>query len=187
MESYMSQLNSEIGQRLRGARELNDLSPDALAAELQITAAELAAYEAGEKDISVSVLHNASAILGVSITELMTGEAARLRQYSLVRREKGVAVDRRATYDYRSLGYNFEGREMDPYLITIPPGGDDFHLNSHSGQEFHYCLEGSFAIRIGSHSITLGEGDSVYFDSSCPHGMVALGGKPALSLVIITM
>ncbi len=184
----MSQLNREIGQRLQGIRELNELSLEDLAVRLALTPDELAAYEAGERDISVSVLHNASAVLGISTTELMTGEAAKLRQYCVVRREKGIAVDRRASYDYRSLGYNFEGRAMDPYMITIPPAGEEgIHLNTHSGQEFHYCLEGSFMIRIGSHSITLGEGDSIYFDSACPHGMVAQGGKPARSLVIITM
>ncbi|MDR3313205.1 MAG: cupin domain-containing protein [Oscillospiraceae bacterium] len=185
----MSQINTEIGERLRGIRELSEISQEALAAQLELTAAELAAYEAGEHDIPVSVLHNASAALGISTTELMTGEEAKLHQYCVVRRQKGVAVDRREAYDYRSLAYNFAARRMEPMLITIAPAeeGAQLHLNTHSGQEFHYCLEGSFVIRIGSHSITLGEGDSIYFDSACPHGMVAQGGKPARSLVVITM
>jgi transcriptional regulator with XRE-family HTH domain len=183
----MNELNQEIGQRLQGLRELSGAGAADFARAAGIDEETLAAYEAGERDIPVSVLHNVAQAYGVSITELMTGEAARLRQYCLVRKGKGVAVERREAYGYRSMGYNFEGRQMDPYLITIPPGDDDFHLNTHSGQEFHYCLEGSFIIQIGDHRITLGEGDSIYFDSAYPHGMKALGGKPVKSLVIITM
>ena len=183
----MNEINREIGERLQGLRELSGADAAQFSWSAGITEEELAAYEAGLRDIPVSVLHNLSQAYGVSTTELMTGEAAKLRQYCVVRREKGVAVERRVTYDYRALGYNFEGREMDPYLIAIPPEEGEFHLNTHSGQEFHYCLEGSFIIQIGDHRITLGEGDSIYFDSAYPHGMQALGGKPAKSLVIITM
>ncbi|MDR2525511.1 MAG: XRE family transcriptional regulator [Oscillospiraceae bacterium] len=185
----MTNMNMEIGVRLREMRELAELSSEALAERLGVSAALLASYEAGEADVPVAVLHEAAAALGVSTTELLTGETARLHQYAVMRANKGVAVSRRETYDYRSLGYNFEGRQMDPYLITIQPQPGDAapRCNIHGGQEFHYCLEGSFLLQIGSHSIILGEGDSVYFDSSCPHGMVAQGGKPARSLVIITM
>jgi quercetin dioxygenase-like cupin family protein len=135
------------------------------------------------------VLHNVSAILGVSTTELMTGEAAKLRQCSVVRRGKGVGVNRRAAYDYRSLAYNFANRRMEPMLITIAPRAEEepSALTAHSGQEFHYCLEGRFALRVGEHEMIVGEGDSVYFDSARPHGMKALDGAPARSLVVITM
>jgi len=188
----MNEINREIGERLCGLRELSGAGTAQFAAAAGITEEALAAYEAGARDIPVSALHNLSQAYGVSTTELMTGEAARLRQYCLVRHGKGVAVERREAYGYRALGYNFDGREMDPYLITVPAGEGDshlgeLHLNTHSGQEFHYCLEGSFTIQIGDHRITLGEGDSIYFDSAYPHGMKALGGKPAKSLVIITM
>ena len=185
----MNEYNREIGQRIAGLRELFDLSPADFAKAIRITQAELAAFEAGERDIPVSVMHDISLAYGVSTTELMTGEAARLHQYCVVRRGKGVAVDRREAYGYRSLAYNFAARRMEPMYITIPPAGegDAYSLNTHSGQEFHYCLEGAFSIRVGDHEIKLGEGDSIYFDSSCPHGMKALGGAPAKSLAIITM
>lgn len=185
----MSERNREIGLRLHEARELSGKNEIAFAREIGISADELRAYEAGQRDIPVSVLHDAAARCGISTTELMTGESARLKQYSVVRKDKGVAVDRREAYGYRSLAYNFVGREMEPMYITIQPGGEraPFSLNTHDGQEFHYCLEGSFEIQIGDHRITMGEGDSIYFDSSYPHGMKALGGRAAKALVIITM
>ena len=185
----MNGRNMEIGQRLRAARELSGLDEATFASEIDIAAEELRAYEAGQRDTPVSVMHNIAALYGVSTTELMTGEPARLRQYCVVRKNKGVAVERRGAYGYRSLAYNFAGREMEPMFITIPPSAEDepYSLNAHKGQEFHFCLEGSFIIQVGDHRITMGEGDSIYFDSAAPHGMKALGGAPAKSLVIITM
>ena len=180
-------INREIGQRLAGVRELFEPNAAAFAESLGIPEEKLLAYEAGVKDIPVSLLHNVSLRYGVSMTELMTGETAKLRQYCVVRRGKGVSVSRREAYDYRNLAYNFAGREMEPFVITFQPEEDTLHLTTHSGQEFHYCLEGAFAIQIGEHRITLGEGDSVYFDSSYPHGMQALGGRAARSLAVITM
>ncbi|MDR2686944.1 MAG: cupin domain-containing protein [Oscillospiraceae bacterium] len=185
----MNERNLEIGQRLREARNLSGQDMEAFAREVGIGAEELRAYEAGERDVPVSVMHNIAALHGVTTTELMTGEPARLRQYCVVRKDKGVAVERREAYGYRSLAYNFAGREMEPMFITIPPCAEDeaFSLNTHKGQEFHFCLEGSFTIQVGDHRITMGEGDSIYFDSAYPHGMKALGGAAAKSLVIITM
>ena len=185
----MNERNKEIGQRLREARELSGRDMEAFAGEIGITPEELGAYEAGERDTPVSVMQRIEALYGVTTTELMTGEPARLRQYSVVRANKGVAVERREAYGYRSLAYNFAGRQMEPMFITIPSGSgnDEFHLNTHKGQEFHFCLEGSFIIQVGDHRITMGEGDSIYFDSAYPHGMTALGGTAAKSLVIITM
>lgn len=185
----MNERNHEIGLRLREARELSGRDEATFAKEIGITVQQLDAYETGKDDIPVSVIHNVAARYGISTTELMTGEAARLRKYCVVRKDKGVAVDRREAYGYRSLAYNYAGREMEPMLITIAPGEDaePLSLNTHIGQEFHYCLEGSFIIQIGDHRITMGQGDSIYFDSSFPHGMKALGGTPAKSLVVITM
>ncbi|MDR1927408.1 MAG: XRE family transcriptional regulator [Oscillospiraceae bacterium] len=185
----MDNINKEIGQRLRAIRELCEWSGEELAQKIAVGAAELESYEAGEREIPVSVLHNVSAVLGISTTELMTGENARLHQYCLVRKEKGVAVERSEAYRYRSLAYNFAARQMEPLLISIPAAREDapFLLNTHSGQEFHYCLEGAFAIQIGTHTVHLEEGDSIYFNSAFPHGMKALGGKAAKSLVVITL
>jgi len=185
----MNERNLEIGQRLREARELSGQETEAFAGEIGITADELRAYEAGERDTPVSVMQSIAARYGVTTTELMTGEPARLRQYCVVRKNKGVAVERREAYGYRSLAYNFAGREMEPMFITIPPSAEEEEiiLNTHKGQEFHFCLEGSFIIQVGDHRITMGEGDSIYFDSAYPHGMKALGGAAAKSLVIITM
>jgi len=184
----MSELNREIGARIRGVRELSDLVPDVFAARVGIAPALLAQYEAGEIDIPVSILHDISAAFDISMTELLTGESARLSVYSVVRSGRGVGIERRKAYDYQSLAYNFADRKIDPYLITVEPKpeGEPLHMTAHSGHEFHYVLTGSVHVVIGKHAVILGEGDSIYFDSTYPHGLKAAGGKQATLLVTIT-
>lgn len=183
----MSEVNREIGDRIKGIRELCDLNVDELAEKIGTKPELLSQYEAGAIDIPVSILHDISTELNIGMTELLTGESAKLSVYSVVRSGRGVGIDRRAAYDYKSLAYNFANRKIDPFLITIPPKSDDepFSLNIHGGHEFHYCLEGSFKLKIDKHEIIINEGDAVYFDSKYPHGMKALDGKPARELVII--
>jgi transcriptional regulator with XRE-family HTH domain len=182
-------VNQEIATRLKSGREEAGLSVADCAAKLSVSPAQLTAYESGETDIPVALLHNAAPVLGVTTTELMTGEPAKLRKYALVRAGKGVAVQRRKEYGYRSLAYNFEGRRMEPMYITVPAGDPQpaAEMPSHSGEEFHYCLEGSFRLEIGEHSVTVNAGDSIYFDATCPHRLTALGGESAKTLAIITM
>lgn len=184
----MSDLNREIGARIRGVRDVSELSPESFAASIHIAPALLAQYEKGEVDIPVSVLHDISAAFDISMTELLTGEPAKLSIYSVVRAGKGVGIERREAYDYKSLAYNFAGRKIDPFLITVEPKpeGGPIHMTAHEGHEFHYCLEGKVKTVINKHEIVLEPGDSIYFDSTYPHGLLALDGKPARLLVVIT-
>lgn len=183
----MADINREIAERLRGIRELSDYSVEELARALSVTPEQLSAYESGNEDIPVSILHTVSEHLKISITELLTGEEARLSVYSVVRGGGGVGIDRRAAYEYKALAYNFANRKLDPYLITIPlkPEDEPLSLNAHSGQEFHYCIEGSFLLQIDKYQITVNAGDAITFDSTYPHGMRALGGQCARELVVI--
>jgi len=40
-------------------------------------------------------------------------------------------------------------------------------------------------ISIDDHTVELSPGDSIYFDATHPHGMKALGGKPARFIAVI--
>ena len=183
----MSIHNQEIAERLRTIRELSDLTPEALAAKMGVDPEEYKKYESAAVDIPISLLYDVSNTLGVSITELLTGEQPKLHTASIVRAGSGIAVERSEAYKYTDLAYNFHGRRVSPFLVTIAPSGDDepYHLNVHTGHEYHYCLEGSFKIKIDNNEIEIHEGDSIYFDSGHPHGMKAMGGKPANVLVVV--
>ena len=79
------------------------------------------------------------------------------------------------------------GIALDPFLVTVEPSAADapIHLNSHQGQEFNYVTSGSLLLTIGKKTLTLNEGDSIYFDATQPHGMKAIGDKAVQFLAII--
>ncbi|HEX2945854.1 MAG TPA: cupin domain-containing protein [Clostridia bacterium] len=182
----MSNQVKQIASRIKDLREIAGMSEESLAAELGVTADTYREYEGGNTDIPIGFLYEVANRFGVELTAVLTGEGPRLHTYCLVRKEKGVSVDRRNPYKYQSLAYNFIHKKAEPFLVTVEPGTDDaVHFNSHPGQEFNYVMEGTLMIYIDGHSLTLNEGDSLYFDSSCSHGMKALGGKTAKFLAII--
>ena len=71
--------------------------------------------------------------------------------------------------------------------MTVDPktGDEKVVFNSHPGQEFNYMIEGKLKILIDDHELILNEGDSLYFDSTLKHAMIALDDKPAKILAIV--
>ncbi|MFW6323771.1 MAG: helix-turn-helix domain-containing protein [Desulfovibrionales bacterium] len=176
----------EIAPRLRALREALNLEADDLAARAGVTAEKVLSYESGESEIPVSYLYLAAQACGVDLTVLLSGGDAHLKEYSLVRSGKGLSVERRKDYQYKSLAYRFTHRRMEPFLVTVPPKEEqDLTYNSHPGQEFIHLLDGSLEIRIGENVLTLEPGDSLYFNSHLPHALRGLDGKEARFLDVI--
>jgi transcriptional regulator with XRE-family HTH domain len=178
----------EIAQRLRALREIEDIGEEDMAAALGRSVQEYRRYENGEEDFPFSFLYTAAGKLKVDLTDLMTGEGARLHVYSLVRKGEGLKMERRRAYQYRHLAPIFKNRIMEPFLVRVEP--KDTHSaidkNSHAGQEINYITSGSMTFFIGENSVLLKEGDLVYFDASHPHAMRAEDGKPCEFLAIIS-
>lgn len=178
--------NYEIAQRMRDVREINEMSVEKVAEALRITPEEYREYETGNKELHVSVMYDFSRLMDVDLTELITGKSAKLRKYTIVRAGDGVGTDRNEAYKYHNLAYNFANRKMEPFLVVIDPtDSEEIPMSEHEGQEYHYCLEGRFLMKIGKHEMIVNQGDSVYFDSINPHGMKALDGTSVKILVVI--
>jgi len=176
----------EIAPRLRALREAVGMSVEEMAAATGMTAAEVAQFESGAHEIPVSYIFKAAQAGGVDTTELISGGQAHLRSYSVVRHGEGLAVDRRKTYDYKSLAYRFAGRKMEPFLVTVPAKQpDELDFNAHTGQEFIYVVEGRLEITLGEHPVVLSPGDCLYFDSRTRHALRGLDGKPAKFVDVI--
>lgn len=177
----------QIAMRVKEIREIAGISIEAMAQEFNIPLELYKKYESGEVDIPVSFLYQVANKFNVELTAILSGEDPRLHIYSLVRKDKGLDVERRKEYKYQSLAYNFAHKKAEPFLVTVEPKPDDhpFCLNSHPGQEFNYVLEGTLKVVIHHHEIVLNEGDSLFFDASFKHGMKALNGKTARFLAII--
>ncbi|NLW11629.1 MAG: helix-turn-helix transcriptional regulator [Clostridiaceae bacterium] len=185
----MEQFIREIGVRLKGMRDILDLSVEDMAAATDVSVDEYKSMEAGEKDFNFTFLYKASNRFGIDLTELVTGESPHLSGYALVRRDKGLPIERRKGFKYLSLAYNFKDRLAEPFVVTAPleegAGSCELALSTHAGQEMDYVLSGSLRIRIGEHEEILHAGDSIYYDAGKPHGMVAIGNSPCRFLAIV--
>lgn len=182
----MSEQIKQIGMRIKELREISGLSPESLAKELNISVDTYLEYESGNTDIPVSFLYEIANKFNVELSAILTGDAPKLHTYSVVRKDKGVSVDRRKQYKYQSLAYNFAHKKAEPFMVTVEPDSDNnVHYNSHPGQEFNYVVEGTLKVIINGHEIILNEGDSLFFDSGEKHGMKAMNNKTAKFLAII--
>lgn len=177
----------QIGERIKGLRDALDFSPDEIAKKLEVDVKDYLKYEEGELDISVSFLQRIEREFGVDISTLMFGTEPHMNSYFITRKDKGVSVERVSEYKYQSLTSGFTNNVSEIFIVTVEPKPEetDFYKNIHAGQEFNMILEGSMMMNINGKNIILGKGDSIYFDSSLPHGMKALNNKPVKFLAVI--
>jgi transcriptional regulator with XRE-family HTH domain len=176
-----------IAERIKGLRELSETSIEVLATELGIAAEVLQQYESGTVDIPVGFLHKIAQRYGIEFATLLSGENPKLHVYCVVRKDKGVSVDRRKQYKYEELAANFVHKKAEPFMVRIDPEEEEtpMEFNSHPGQEFNFVLEGSMKIIVDNHEIILNEGDSIYYDSSYKHAMKAATQQPVKFLAVV--
>ena len=185
--NIMEESIQQIGQRLRGLRDVLGISAEEVAELCGITLEHYLKIEDGKADPGVYRLSKIAKRYGIDLNVLLFGEEPRMSSYFVTRKGQGLSVDRRKDYSYQSLASGFRGRKMDPYLVKVDPmpDGENHNKNSHEGQEFDMVVSGQLEITIGERVLTLNPGDSIYFDSNSQHCMRALGNEPCQFLCVI--
>ena len=165
----------QIADRLKGLRDALELKAEEVAKDCGLTVEEYNSMEAGECDMSISILQRIAHRYGVTLDELMFGEEPKMNSYFLTRKGAGVSVERVKAYKYELLASGFKGRIADPFIVTIEPKpeGTPLYFNTHQGQEFHLVIEGRLLVNINGKELELDPGDTLYFDSGIPHGLKA--------------
>jgi len=176
-----------IGARIKELREIEGISVESLARELNIESTLFSLYESGDTDIPVGFLYKVAHRFSIELSALLKGEEPKLHVYTIVRKGKGLNVERRKQYKYENLASNFIQKKAEPFIVTVEPIATNSQLefNSHPGQEFNYVLEGTLMIVVDEHEIVLNSGDSIYFDSGYKHAMKALNNRQARFLAVI--
>lgn len=175
----MDEQLQQIGERLRGLRDVLDLTSQEVADTVGIALDKYEKIENGEMDITISNLMKIAHKYGVSAEELMFAETPHMKSYFVVRKGQGMSVERTKAYKYQSLVSGFVNHKADVFIVTVEPkpGARTIYKNTHPGQEFNLVLEGAMELYIAGKTMTLETGDSIYFDATKPHGMLALGDK----------
>ena len=90
-----------------------------------------------------------------------------------------------SAYKFESLDYPVSERKFDSYYADfLPVSRAAMRLHDHPGVELIYTLQGTLSVQIGGEEHTLEAGDSIYFDSSVPHGYRRSGGRPCSAIIV---
>ena len=183
MENHLTQM----GKRLRELRTVLEVSVAEMARVTELSEEEYLAHEAGTVDSSFTFIYRCAERLGVDISQLVTGESPKLSFYTLTRNNAGMPIRRRAGFEYLHRAALLKHRQAEPFVVKAPPQdeNDPIHLSTHSGQEFDYILKGRLKIRLDDKTEIMEPGDSIMYDSSHPHGMIAIGDEPCEFLALV--
>jgi len=179
----------EIAERIRGMRMDLGISTEEMAKVVEMSEAEYLEYESGNKDFSFTFLFKTAARFGLDISELITGSSPTLTVYTHVKKGRGLRIERRKGFKYQSLAYLFKNRNAEPFVVEAAydesADKSEILLRSHEGQEFDFILKGSLKMKIDNHEFIMHECDSVYYDATHPHGMVATEGQECVFLAVV--
>ena len=181
--------NIEVAARIRELREISGISQDEMAARTGVTVEEYRRCEEGTQDLSIAFLYRTVLILGVDMGDLLEGHSPMLRSYALTRKGEGQRIEEAHHMVGYSLASGFRNRIALPLYMEIAyrPEAEyeKIELTSHEGQECDSVIRGNMKLQIGNKSEILHPGDCIYYESSTPHGMIAVDGEDCAFYAIV--
>ena len=179
----------QIADRIRELRLITGLSVAEMAERTGISESEYEQCEAGNKNLSIAFLYHCALNFGVDMGDILEGKSPKLRSYALTRRGEGQRIEEA----HHMVGYNlasgFRNRIGLPLYMEMNyregAENEKIELVTHEGQECDIVISGQMKIQIGDHTEILNAGDSIYYDSGTPHGMIAVGGADCSFYAIV--
>ena len=179
----------EVARRIKEMREIDGISTEQMAAKTEVSLEDYLAYESGNKDFPFSFIHKCSLVFGIGITDLLEGQSAHLSSYTVTRKGEGQDTAKENGIEIKSLAPLFRKKIAEPYWVKYDFDeklqNEPINLATHSGQEFDFVLSGKLKVQVGDNIEYLSEGDSIYYNSSTPHGMVAVDGEDCLFVAVV--
>lgn len=175
---------NEIGERIAELRDTCGFTMKEMADALGIDLKVYIDYERSGEDIPIGVIFRIANKCGVDFNEIITGHAAKLNTYQVVRAGDGMEVPRSDDYIYKDLAYLYGQKIMQPSMVTLH--ATQAELNTHEGQEFDYVVSGSMRLHIDGREVKLTAGDSVYLNPTLPHGFSVADGESCTFLAVIS-
>ncbi len=179
----------EVAFRIREMREIMGYSEADMAERTEVSLAEYQAYERCEIDLPFTFIYKCALAFGIELTELLEGRTAKLSSYNVTRKGQGQQTAREDGISISNLAPDFHGKLAEPYWVRYEFSPElqnrPIHLTRHSGQEFDLVISGSLMVQVGTNREVLNEGDSIFYNSSTPHGMIAVGGQDCVFCAVV--
>ena len=179
----------DVAQRIREMRQIVGYTVAQMAEKTELPETLYQQYEAGSIDLPFTFMHKCAKIFGLELTELLEGHSAKLSGYAVTRKGKGMVTASEDGITIQDMAAMFRKKLATPYYVTYEYSEElqdkPIHTTTHDGQEFDLVLKGAMRIKVGDHEEVLREGDSIFYKSSTPHGMIAIDGESCVFLSMI--
>ena len=189
MATVETQKLMEVASRIREMREIFSLSIAEMAEKTEVSIEEYTNYEEGKLDFPFTFIHKCALVFGIGITDLLEGKSANLSSYTITRKGQGQETAKEEGISIKNLAPLFRRKIAEPYWVKYEYNEElqnkPIHLAKHSGQEFDFVMSGKLKVQVGDNVEFLEAGDSIYYNSSTPHGMVAVGGEDCLFVAVV--
>ncbi len=170
----------EMAWRIRELREIEGYSPEEMAQKTGVTAEEYLRCENGKSDLNFAFIYRCASALRVNVTDIIEGYSPKLKSYTVTRSGAGQEIAKAHGMTYHNLAFAFKNRIAEPLFVHSvydeAAQTRDIELTTHEGQECDIVIDGHLMVQIGAHKEVLGPGDSIYYNSDTPHGMIAVNG-----------
>ncbi|NBK78674.1 cupin domain-containing protein [bacterium D16-76] len=172
---------AEVAERIRTMREIMGLSEEEMARCTGISKEEYQECERGGRDFSFTFIYKCAGRFAIDPTDLIKGVSPTLSSYTVSRKGDGLPITRRQGFKYLNKAPLFKNKTAEPFYVTMPYSEAEqkvaIKLSTHVGQEFDIIIKGAMKVQVGSHTEVLYPGDTIYYNSATPHGMIAVGGE----------
>ena len=179
----------EMAARIKELREIEALTAEEMAEKTAVSVEEYIACENGESDLNFAFIYRCALAFNVNVTDIIEGTSPNLKSYVVTRKGLGQVIQKAHGMTYFGLASAFKKRIAEPLYVHSVYDEDaqnkDIELTTHTGQEFDIVIEGHLKVQVGEHTEVLGPGDTIYYDSSTPHGMIAVNGADCLFYAIV--
>lgn len=189
MKNHSSDKLLEVVERIKLMRLDAGYSVEEMAQKTDISVEEYLTYEAGEADLPFTFIHKCSLAFGIELEDILAGQSANLTSYTVTRSGRGQVTASEDGIEIKNLAPRFKKKLGEPYFVKYEYSADQqekpIHTTTHGGQEFDMVLKGTLKVQIGDNTEILSEGDSIFYNSSEPHGMIAIGGEECTFLAVV--
>ena len=179
----------EMARRIRELREIEGISVQTMAKNTGVSSDEYIRCENGSQDLNFAFIYRCALALGVNVTDIIEGYSPNLKSYTVTRAGGGQQIANAHGMTYYNLAYAFKNRIAEPLYVVSnydeSAQNKDIELTTHAGQEIDIVIEGHLMVQVGDHKEVLGPGDSIYYKSDTPHGMIAVNGRDCKFYAIV--
>lgn len=160
---------SQLGPRLRSARQERGWTLEELAGRADISVSTLSRLESGKRQASLELLLPLTRNLGIRVDDLLAprDRDPRVRRTPVTRGGLTISPLTR------------EASEVRAFKITYHPDAPQRLPQTHEGHEWLYVLSGRLRLELGDQTLVLGRGEAAEFDTTTPHRMRTADDRPA--------